>query len=132
MRATLCSDHRAKNRKEVVMPTRLELVEDEISRKLAEAHASGELKSAKGYGQPLVNPEGWDETPEEFRMGFKALKDAGFYPPEVELMRRRSELRAVLASMSEAPERVMLALELASLDQRISVRLEAVRASGVL
>lgn len=114
------------------MPTRLELVEDEIARKLAEAHASGELKAAKGYGQPLANPEGWDETPEEFRMGFKVLKDAGFYPPEVELMRRRSELRAVLASMSDAAERAKLALELASLDQRISVRLEAVRATGVL
>ncbi|MGL5003647.1 MAG: DUF1992 domain-containing protein, partial [Casimicrobium sp.] len=100
------------------MPSRLELVEDEISRKLAEAHANGELTSAKGYGQPLANPEGWDDTPEEFRMGFKVLKDAGFYPPEVELMRRRSELRATLASMTDRSERDQLALELASLDQR--------------
>jgi Domain of unknown function (DUF1992) len=114
------------------MPNRLELIEDEISRKLADAHANGELKSAKGYGQPLTNPEGWDDTPEEFRMGFKILKDAGFYPPEVELMRRRGELRVALASVADVAERERLALELASLDQRISVRLEAVRASGVL
>jgi Domain of unknown function (DUF1992) len=114
------------------VPNRLELVEDEISRKLAEAHASGELKSAKGYGQPFANPEGWDDTPEEFRMGFKILKDAGFYPPEVELMRRRSELRAALVSTTDVKERKKLALELASLDQRISVRLEAVRATGTL
>ncbi len=114
------------------MPTRLELVEDEISRKLAEAHQSGELKAAKGYGRPLLTPDGWDDTPEEFRMGFKILKDAGFYPPEIELMRRRSELRAALISATEAHDRERLALELASIDQRISVRLEAVRASGSL
>lgn len=114
------------------MPNRLEIVEDEISRKLAQAHASGELKSAKGYGQPLADPEGWSDTPDEFRMGFKILKDAGFYPPEVELMRRRSELRAALAVADESSERTQLAAELASLDQRISVRLEAVRATGAL
>ncbi len=114
------------------MPTRLELVEDEISRKLSIAHASGELKTAKGYGQPLVNPDGWDDTPEEFRIGFKILKDAGFYPPEIELIRRRVELRNEIASTCDPFEKNRLALELASLDQRISVRLESLRASGSL
>jgi hypothetical protein len=62
---------------------RLALVEDEISRKLSQAHASGELRRARGFGAPLRDIPGSDETPEEFRMSFKILKDAGFGPPEI-------------------------------------------------
>jgi hypothetical protein len=46
------------------------LREDEIGRKLTEAERSGELKSAQGYGKPFEPDAGWDQTPEEFRMGF--------------------------------------------------------------
>lgn len=39
---------------------RLELLEDEIGRKLQEAQRTGELAGAKGYGQPLQHSEGWE------------------------------------------------------------------------
>lgn len=50
---------------------RLRLVEDHIGRSLAESEKSGELKSAPNYGKLLNFGDGYAETPEELRMGFK-------------------------------------------------------------
>ena len=36
--------------------------------------------------------EGWHETPTEFRLPFKILKNAGVAPPEIDLFHRRAAL----------------------------------------
>lgn len=109
---------------------RPELLEDEIGRKLREAEISGELRSAKGYGEPLVASEGWEQTPDELRMPFKILKDAGIVPPEIEMMRRRADLRARIEALDDAAERESLKVELAALDVSISLRLESLRSKN--
>jgi hypothetical protein len=110
----------------------LTLVEDEIARKLKEATQTGELKSAPSYGKPLPVDDGWHETPEEFRMAFKALKDSGFVPPEIAAFHERARLREALSNSVEPHEKTRLAAELASLDQVIALRLEGMRANGSL
>jgi hypothetical protein len=110
----------------------LQLREDEIGRKLDEAQRSGELRAAQSYGKPLLGDAGWEQTPEEFRMGFKILKNAGVVPPEVELFHQRAQLRAALEAASTEPDRLALQKELSELEQRISLRLEALRSSGSL
>jgi hypothetical protein len=110
---------------------KLEIIEDEIARQLAEAAKSGELKSAPSYGKPLAMNDGWDDTPQEFRMAFKALKDAGFVPPEIEAFHERAHLQERLRACEEdSEEQKQLASELAALDQRISLRLEGMRVHG--
>jgi Domain of unknown function (DUF1992) len=84
---------------------RLELVEDEISRNLAQALASGELRNAKGYGAPLIEGEGWSDTPGALRMPFKILKDAGVVPHEVEMMKERAQLREQLEIATEPEQK---------------------------
>ena len=74
----------------------LQLQDDEIGRKLSEAEQSGELKSARGWGRPLPLDDGWDETPQALRMGYKILKNAGVAPPEIALFHRRAAARAAL------------------------------------
>jgi Domain of unknown function (DUF1992) len=106
---------------------RLELVEDEISRNLAEALASGELRSAKGYGAPLIEGEGWSDTPDGLRMPFKILKDAGVVPHEVEMMKERADLRAQLEHATDGEQRRAITSRLAILEQSISLRLESLR-----
>ena len=39
-------------------------LDEEIARRLAEAAASGELSRAEGYGKPMVDDAGWNDTPE--------------------------------------------------------------------
>lgn len=93
---------------------------------LREAEASGELKSAKSFGKPFAAADGWDDTPEALRMSMKILKDAGVAPPEIALFHERAELRRQLAGCTDERERESLRLRLTLLEQKISLRLEAV------
>lgn len=104
--------------------------DDEIGRKLAEAERNGELRSAKGYGQPLAEDAGWAQTPDALRMPFKILKDAGVMPPEIELMHRRAALRQQMQDEPDPLRKAALGVTLSALEQSISLRLEAVRGRG--
>lgn len=110
----------------------LKLREDEIGRKLAEARQTGELQAAPGYGKPFEPDAGWEQTPAEFRMGFKILKDAGVVPAEVEMFQERGRLRAALLQAGADDQRRELQSRLSALEQKLSLRLEALRASGSL
>jgi len=103
------------------------LLEDEIGRKLAQAERTGELRSAKGYGEPLKEDVGWEQTPDALRMPFKILKNAGVVPYEVELMKQRAALRQELENCSDETRRSELLRSLSGLEQSISLRLEALR-----
>ncbi|MBI5718009.1 MAG: DUF1992 domain-containing protein [Burkholderiales bacterium] len=116
---------------------RLKLVEDEIGRHLAESEKSGELRAAPSFGKPLDFGDGYDETPAEFRMPMKVLKDAGVVPPEVEAMREIAALQAELDALGEngrAGDDAARALKqrLAEKRQALALRLERLRASGSL
>ena len=107
-------------------------LDEEIARKLAEASASGELARAEGYGKPLQDDDGWNETPGALRLPFKILKDAGVMPREIEMFRERAALSKLLGERADPAEREALARRLAELEQAIALRLEALRASGSL
>jgi len=108
------------------MPTQ----DEEIARHLREALASGELAAAEGFGKPFTEDAGWDATPEALRMPFKILKNAGFVPAEVELFHERASLAAALQRCSVESERVELRRRLNDLEQKIALRLEALRIQG--
>ena len=110
------------------MPTQ----DEEIARHLREALASGELAGTPGFGKPLPEDAGWDATPEALRMPFKILKNAGFVPPEVELLHERAALSEALAACDSEAERAALRQQLSDLEQKIALRLEALRSHGSL
>jgi hypothetical protein len=130
---------------------RLQLLEDHIGRALRDSEASGELRSAKTWGQPLDLGDGYDETPSELRMGFKILKDAGVVPHEVTLMRELAHLRQALQqatqqalhasqdpNCSEAvrtgyeAQAATLRARLVDKQQQLDLRLERLRTTGSL
>jgi hypothetical protein len=106
--------------------------DEQIAEHLAHAHRSGELRSAPSFGKPLAESEGWSETPTEFRLPFKILKNAGVPPPEIEMFHRRAALREQLAAARSEAERRTLAARLSEVEQAIALRLEGMRASGRL
>src|SRR6185295_17886247 len=75
-----------------------------IAEHLADALRTGELQGAPSFGKPLAKDEGWDETPVEFQLPFKILKNAGVIPPEVELFHKRAALRQELAECASKPD----------------------------
>jgi hypothetical protein len=114
------------------MADRLRTLDEEIARHLEEAAKSGELKAAKGYGKPPEPDPGWDATPPELRMPFKILKDSGFVPAEVEWFHERAQLRKTLDATVDPAEQEALRKRLVALEQKISLRLEALRGSAKL
>jgi hypothetical protein len=111
------------------MADRLRTLDEEIARHLEEAAKSGELEAAKGYGKPHEADPGWDATPEALRMSMKILKDAGVVPAEVEWFHERARLRQALAA-ADPSETEALRVKLAALEQKISLRLESLRANA--
>ncbi len=105
------------------MPT----FDEEIALWLAKATEAGELQKAPGYGRPLQDAEGWDDTPPALRMPFKIMKDAGIVPREVEMMRERAVLRESLLACTDNAERESLQRRLVEMEQAIALRLEALR-----
>ncbi len=103
-----------------------------IADHLAQAYKSGELQSAESFGKPLQEPTGWSQTPEAFRLPFKILKNAGITPPEVDLFRRRAELRRQIDECTSDVERTILLQKLSELEQLLALRLEGMRSSGSL
>ncbi|MGZ5747342.1 MAG: DnaJ family domain-containing protein [Caldimonas sp.] len=110
------------------MPTQ----DEEVARHLREALASGELAGTKGFGKPLPEDPGWSATPESLRLPFKILKNAGFVPGEVELFHERAALSATLRECTSDAERNEVWRKLSELEQKIALRLEALRVHGTL
>jgi len=110
------------------MPT----IDEQIAQSLRDAQRSGELQSAASWGKPLDLADGYAQTPEELRMAFKALKDAGFVPPEVETMKQIAALRQVIDANPDAPEADAMRRRASELQQHLALRLEKLRSSGTL
>ena len=90
-------------------------IDERIAEHLEQARASGELQSAESYGKPLVEMAGHAQTPGEFRLPFKILKNAEVPPPEIALFHQRATLRQQLAQCATEPERIALMKKLSEL-----------------
>jgi hypothetical protein len=74
---------------------------------IREAVARGEFDNLPGKGKPL-NLDDYFALPEDERAAFKLLKDAGFVPEEVQLLRDINELKKGLAAAAEDAEKARL------------------------
>ncbi|MBJ6724422.1 DnaJ family domain-containing protein [Geomesophilobacter sediminis] len=73
-------------------------------RKIKEAMENGAFDNLPGRGKPLVQ-EDLSAVPEELRMAYKIMKNAGCVPPEVELGNEVASLRRLVLGMEESEER---------------------------
>ena len=110
------------------MPTFDEL----IAQSLREAELSGELRACAQWGKPLDLEDGYAQTPEELRMAYKALKDAGMVPPEVETMQQIAALARSIEADPAAPDVQARRQCLSELRQHLALRLEKLQRSGSL
>lgn len=122
------TDSEWRNKRDAAIRTQDEV----IAAHLAQAFKSGELQSAESFGKPLKEPAGYAETPDEFRLAFKILKNAGVTPPEVELFHKRARLRVQVEAAINESERKALQRQLSELEQLLALRLEGMRTGGKL
>ncbi len=107
-------------------------LDEHIANSLRESQRNGELQSAPSWGKPLPPDAGYEQTPEEFRLGYKMLKEAGYVPPEVETMRRIAALREVIQRETDPEKADAMRKRLSELQQHLALRLEKLRMSGSL
>jgi hypothetical protein len=73
-------------------------------RRIAEAISRGELDGLPGAGRPL--DLGDDAlVPQELRLAWRILKNAGLVPPEVEVLRDMADLERRIDVLGEGPAR---------------------------
>lgn len=83
--------------------------------KIAEAVSRGELEGLPGEGRPLELDD--DKLiPEDLRLAYRILKNAGFVPPEVEALNEIADLERLVTKDSK------VARKLALLKTRIETR----------
>jgi Domain of unknown function (DUF1992) len=79
-------------------------LESIAERKICEAVERGELAGLPGEGRPLdLIDDGL--VPEELRMGYRVLKNAGVLPPELEVRKQINNLEQLVLRVSSSEER---------------------------
>ena len=76
-------------------------------RRIAEAIANGELEELPGQGRPLELDDD-ALVPEELRLAYRMLKNAGFVPPEVQALNEIAELERLAGLDSKAARKLAL------------------------
>jgi len=87
--------------------------------KIAEAVERGELSNLPGEGRPLALDDD-ALVPEDLRMAYRILKNAGFVPPEVRMLREIGELERLLETGPVGEDRLVALRRL----QALRIRLE--------
>jgi hypothetical protein len=91
--------------------------------KIIDAQARGEFDDLPGAGRPLALEDD-ALVPEDQRLAYRILKNAGFVPPEVEARREIADLERLLyeGEALDATARARAAKKLALLRTRIEPR----------
>ena len=76
-------------------------------RRIAEAVSRGEFESLPGAGRPLELDD--DKLiPEDLRLAYRILKNAGFVPPEIEMLNEIADLERLVSKDSKAARKLAL------------------------
>lgn len=88
--------------------------------RIREAIQRGEFDHLPGAGKPLVLDDD-SLVPEELRMAYRILKNAGFVPPEVEACREIAALEKCLASAHDEEQLLHARRRLQALQTRLAL-----------
>lgn len=98
-------------------------IDDIIGGWVKDAEASGAIKQLPGYGKPL-QLEDDKHVPAKYRMSFRILKNAGYTPPEVDMIKRVAELQTQIDEANDDATRMRLRGERDALKQKLDVALD--------
>lgn len=90
--------------------------------KIEEAMRQGEFDHLPGEGKPL-KIEDLSGVPEELRMAYKVMKNAGYVPEEIQLSQDLVRLDDLIAACGEGPE--LLALQRKRSEQQLRLNMLA-------
>jgi len=92
-------------------------------RKIEEAMRAGEFENLPGAGAPLLLDDD-SFVPEDLRLAYKVLKNAGFAPPEVELRKEILSLKELMNTLDDDRKKLAKLRELDFKLARLSILLK--------
>lgn len=75
-----------------------------IEQRIRDAASRGEFENLPGSGQPLELDDD-RMIPEDLRVAYRILKNAGYVPPEVQTFKEIAELERLVHTLSSGEER---------------------------
>lgn len=93
-------------------------------RRIQQAIAAGEFDNLQYKGQPIPD-DGLDMVPDELRMAYKILKNAGIVPEEIELRKSIVQLEDLLDACADEAERKNIKAKINEKQLRYSMIMEA-------
>lgn len=104
------------------------LVDKLAEARIEEAMQAGQFDDLPGYGEPVqVEPPGM--VPAELRVGYRLLKNAGYVPPEVTLLREIHEVEQLMAGLDDGESRSGAVKRLNLLRAQLGARAESLNLS---
>jgi hypothetical protein len=96
------------------------LIDKLAEQKITEAIEKGELDDLPGRGQPLCLDDD-DLVPEDLRVAYRLLKNAGFLPPQFNMRKEIANVELLLAQARSQEERAILNKRLSYLLTQLSL-----------
>jgi hypothetical protein len=85
----------------------------------------GEFENLKGKGKPL-DLDGYFDAPEDIRLGYSIMKNAGYIPEEVDLLNQISELKEQLKKTTDNNKRKDLKKKIIDVQLKYDLRMERI------
>ncbi|MCA1795829.1 MAG: DUF1992 domain-containing protein [Desulfotignum sp.] len=67
-----------------------------VEERIKKAQQQGVFDDLEGIGKPFVFEDNQPQVPDDCRLAYKILKNAGFLPPEIELKKKITEAELLL------------------------------------
>jgi hypothetical protein len=95
--------------------------------KIREAIEKGEFDDLAGSGRPLQGLDSYFATPEGVRLGYSVLKNSGFVPEEVALLKEINKLKEEAVVNTDPAKGNELNLQIAELQLKYDLLMEHYR-----
>lgn len=95
--------------------------------KMAEAKIKEAIRNGEFDNLPLgkpINLDYWASLPEDIRVGYMMLKNAGYAPEEVQLLKDMGELREQLAGNNSQDEKATIINKLRETELKYNIMME--------
>ncbi len=97
--------------------------EKAVEKIIREAMERGEFDNLPGKGKP-IDLTAYFDTPEEVRLAYSVLKNAGMVPREAELLKEIAELKQVESALVDEKKRLEIHKEIEKKQIEFSVMME--------
>jgi hypothetical protein len=101
----------------------LSIIQTIAERKIQQAMAEGTLADLSHWKDKPLPPDNMDGVPEDLRMAYRLLKNAGYVPEELALHQEITRLEQLLETCTEEKEKVRQLKKIGCLKTKLECRM---------